>query len=200
MNIFELIHGNYVFKRRVHVLSQHLAKLIPDNASVLDVGCGNGLITHLISWQRPELKSQGIDVLIREKTYIPVTQFDGKTIPYEDASFDVVMFVDVLHHTEEPMILLREAKRVARQAIVLKDHTCNGLLAHTTLRFMDQVGNERYGVVLPYNYLTEDQWFDACDTLGLKISNWTKQLGLYPLPLNWLFERSLHFIAKLTLS
>jgi len=28
------------------------------------------------------------------------------------------MFVDVLHHTHDPMILLREAVRVARKAIV----------------------------------------------------------------------------------
>ena len=32
--------------------------------------------------------------------------------------FDVVMFVDVLHHTDDPMILLRQAYPLARKAIV----------------------------------------------------------------------------------
>jgi hypothetical protein len=39
------------------------------------------------------------------------------------------------------MILLREAARVAREAVVIKDHTKNGLAADATLRFMDRIGN-----------------------------------------------------------
>jgi hypothetical protein len=35
---------------------------------------------------------------------------------------DLIANVDVLHHTTEPMILLREASRVARQVILIKDH------------------------------------------------------------------------------
>jgi hypothetical protein len=41
----------------------------------------------------------------------------------------VVLFVDVLHHSKDPMILLREAVRMVRKAIVIKDHTLAGLLA-----------------------------------------------------------------------
>jgi 2-polyprenyl-3-methyl-5-hydroxy-6-metoxy-1,4-benzoquinol methylase len=43
-----------------------------------------------------------------------------RVLSYTKASFDVVMFVDVLHHTKDPMVLLREARRVARRAIVVK--------------------------------------------------------------------------------
>jgi hypothetical protein len=38
---------------------------------------------------------------------------------------DLIANVDVLHHTTEPMILLREAARVARQVILIKDHPLN---------------------------------------------------------------------------
>ena len=62
------------------------------------------------------------------------------------------MFVDVLHHTEDPMALLGEAVRVARKTIVVKDHTLNGFLAGPTLHFLDRVGNARHDVALPYNY------------------------------------------------
>ena len=44
------------------------------------------------------------------------------------------MFTDVLHHTSEPKVLLREAMRVARETILVKDHTCDGLFAGATLR------------------------------------------------------------------
>ncbi len=200
MSIIEQIHGKYVFNRRVHLLSDHLANLLPQDAKLLDVGCGDGTITHLIEQKRSDIKAQGIDVLVRNQTHIPVTEFDGQVMPYSDSSFDVVMFVDVLHHTEDAMILLREALRVARKAIVIKDHTCDGFLADLTLRFMDKVGNERHGVVLPYNYWSEQQWFNAFDTLGLRIGVWHKKLRLYPTPASWIFDRSLHFIARLDLN
>lgn len=139
---------------------------------------------------------RGIDVLVRPQTAIPVESFDGTHIPAADGSYDVVMFVDVLHHTNDPLVLLREARRVARQSIVLKDHTRNGLLAGLTLRFMDGVGNSRYGVALPYNYWRREQWQTAFRELGLIVEIWQRELGIYPAWANWLFGRSLHFIAR----
>jgi SAM-dependent methyltransferase len=200
MNLIERIHGGYVQERRVRVLSEHLVTLIPQDARVLDVGCGDGLLAHLILQKRPDLDLQGIDVFVRAQTHIPVDGFDGRVIPYADGSFDVVILVDVLHHTEDPMLLLREAARVANTAIVIKDHTRDGLLAGLTLRFLDWVGNARHGVSLPYNYWPQQRWCEAFDTFGLTTGVWKKELGLYPRPANWLFERSLHFIARLDLS
>ena len=197
MSVIDRIHGGYVFRRRVRVLSGLLAKLIPSGTTVLDVGCGDGLIAHLISQQRSDVQVQGIDVLIRPQTHVPVVQFDGQTIPHGDATFDVVMFVDVLHHTEDPMVLLREAARVARRAIVIKDHTCNGFLAGPTLRFMDWVGNARHGVVLPYNYWPEAQWAKAFAELGWRMAAQEKRLNLYPWPASLCFDRALHFAARM---
>jgi SAM-dependent methyltransferase len=201
MSLIKRIHGGYVHKRRVRVLRDHLAALIPQNARVLDVGCGDGLLGHLMLQKRPDLDLRGIDVLVREHTHLPVDWFDGFVIPHADASFDVVMFVvmfiDVLHHTQDPMVLLREAVRVARKAIVIKDHTLNGFMAGLTLRFLDWVGNARHAVALPYNYWPQQRWREAFATLGLTIGVWKKELRLYPSPANWVFGRSLHFIARL---
>lgn len=197
MNPIDRIHGDYVFNRRVRVLSGHLAEAIPKDASVLDVGCGDGAMAMAIASGRPDLKIEGIDVLVREKTHIPVAGFDGSRIPREDNSVDVALFVDVLHHTEDPMVLLREAKRVAQKAIVIKDHTRNGFLAGATLRFMDWVGNARHGVALPYNYWPENRWREAFEELGFEVEMWRSKLGLYPPPAGWAFDRSLHFVARL---
>jgi len=198
MSIVGTVHANLVFGRRVRILADQLASLLPKNATVLDVGCGDGTLDSLILRSRPDLVINGIDVLVRPHTLIPVVPFDGNTIPYPNQAFDVVMFVDVLHHTDDPTVLLREAKRVARQAIVLKDHTKDGVLAGPTLRFMDWVGNRHHGVVLPYNYWTHDQWERALIDLGLSISAWNANVGLYPWPASHVFDRALHFVAKLT--
>jgi SAM-dependent methyltransferase len=199
MRIPELVHNCYGYKRRTRVLSGHLAPIMPKHSRILDVGCGDGLITQLISQQRPDVLLRGIDTLARPHAYIPVERFDGKTIPYENRSFDGVMFVDVLHHTEDPTTLLREAKRVAHRFILIKDHTLEGLFAAQTLRFMDHVGNARHGVALPYNYWPKQRWLDAFDALGLQVGGWNDELGIYPWPASWVFDRSLHFIAELYL-
>lgn len=197
MNLIEQFHTAYVHNRRASVLSDHLAELLPENASVLDVGSGDGLLSYLIMQRRPDLKIKGVDILGRSQTHIPVERFDGSVIPYGTGTFEVIMLVDVLHHTTDPMILLREAVRVARKAVVIKDHRCDGLFDKVTLRLMDQVGNARHGVALPYNYWSQPRWFEAVDAIGLKILTWKTNLGLYPRPARWLFDRSLHFIARL---
>jgi SAM-dependent methyltransferase len=164
---------------------------------VLDVGCGDGRLARLIAEKRPDISIRGIDVLQRNDAVIPIDTFDGKSIPYGEDSFDVVMFVDVLHHASQPMTLLREAVRVARHAIVIKDHLAEGSLAHLTLRVMDWVGNARHGVALPYDYWSLAKWHRVFDKLGLRINSWESNLKLYPLPADLILGRSLHFIALL---
>lgn len=192
-----VLHNTLVANRRVQVLTQWFAELLPPNVRVLDVGCGDGAVSALLQSKRGDIRVQGIDVLPRETTHIPVQMFDGTHFPFEDSSFDVVMFSDVLHHTEDPAILLREARRVASHHVLLKDHYRNGIAAGARLRFMDWVGNARYGVALPYNYWTEQQWHSAWRNIGLQPEKVITRLGLYPIPADWIFGAHLHFIALL---
>lgn len=191
------LHRHAVFRRRVRVLADHLAPLLPANASVLDVGCGDGSIDRLIAERRTDVRIDGIDVRARAEAVIPVREFDGVTIPYADGAVDVVMFVDVLHHTPHARRLLEEAVRVARRAIVLKDHTREGWLAGPTLRLMDWVGNAPHGVERPHHYWREAEWLETFRRLGWVPSVWVRRLGLYPVPVRWWFDRSLHFVARL---
>lgn len=197
MSTVGTIHANLVYGRRIRVLAEHLARVIPGDVSLLDVGCGDGLLTRRICDLRNDVRAEGIDVLVRPETHVAVSKFDGRVIPHPDKSFDAVMFVDALHHTEDPEILLREAARVARRWIVLKDHTKDGFLAGATLRFMDWVGNAHHGVALPYNYWRARQWRECFERLGLKVDRWQARLGLYPFPAALVFGRGLHFIARL---
>jgi SAM-dependent methyltransferase len=197
VSAIERLHGAVVFDRRVAVLADRIAPLLPRGARVLDIGAGDGTLASLLVERRPDLDVTGVDVLVRPETRIPVTQFDGLHAPFEDGAFDAALLVDVVHHADDPHRLLREARRLARQDVVIKDHTADGVLARPTLRFMDRVGNRRHGVALPYGYWTRREWDDALAGAGLRIESWNARLGLYPWPASLAFERSLHFVAAL---
>jgi SAM-dependent methyltransferase len=197
--LLESIHGSCVFPRRVRVLADHLAPLIPEKARVLDVGSGDGRLGRAVATLRPDIEIRGIDVLGRPQPAIPTEIFDGGTIPFPDASFDVLLFIDVLHHTEDPTRLLREGARTARTCILIKDHRADNAFASATLRFMDRAGNARHGVALPYNYWRTRMWRDAFQALGMEIDVWKPHLDLYPAPASWLFDGELHFLARLRL-
>lgn len=190
-------HGRFVHSRRVKVLVEHFVQLIPQGHRVLDVGCGDGLIDRLIMNARPDLEIVGVDVLVRGETLIPVTHFDGRHLPYDDQSFDTVLFCDVLHHTDSVSELLHHAARVARHSVLIKDHLLQGPFASLTLRFMDYVGNAPHGVALPYHYLTPHEWKEHFQQAGLRVRKEIRELGMYPWWANWLFGRSLHFVGLL---
>jgi SAM-dependent methyltransferase len=190
-------HDKLVYGRRIRVLAHHVAKLLPPDARVLDVGSGDGLLARRIMDLRPDLRIEGVDVLARAMTYIPIKLFDGVHLPFADRTFDAVMMVDVLHHAERQQVLLDEMARVAKAAVVIKDHLVRGVFARPTLRFMDWVGNARHGVSLPYSYWTPFEWDTAWAKAGLRPERVFHHLGLYPWPASMMFERGLHFIAKL---
>ena len=188
------LHERLVFHRRAEVLVGHLIEMIPTNAKILDVGCGDGSLAKLLLEERPDISIDGIDVLLRSNFQIPVTKYDGKVIPHPDKSFDAVIFIDVLHHASDPLALLKEARRVARKCIIIKDHNRDGLASGLTLAFMDWIGNAPHGVALTYDYWPALRWRTTFAEVGLRVTDYRNRLGLYPIPASWLFERNLHFI------
>ncbi len=190
-------HEKLVFNRRVRVLVEQIGALLPPDATMLDVGTGDGQIAKMIGEMQSGTNVQGIDIMLRETTHIPVTLFDGTTIPMEDNSIDVVTFVDVLHHTDDPSVLISEAARVARKAVIIKDHLSENKFDHMTLRLMDWVGNAPHGVVLPYNYAPRRDWDRWFADAGLTTDKFITKIPLYPFPANMVFGRKLHFIGRM---
>lgn len=191
------VHDRLVAARRTRVLARHAADLLPADARVLDVGCGDGELARSVMDLRPDVTITGLEVLERATCAIPLELFDGAAIPREDDVVDAVLMVNVLHHTDDPEVLLGEAARVARRAVVLKDHLLEGFLAGPQLRVMDWGSNAPHGIRLPYNYWTLEQWTAAFRRLGLDVVEWREDLDQYAWPLSLLLGRKLHFMARL---
>ena len=193
------VHGKLVHKRRVAVLAERLAAMLPTSTTLLDVGCGDGTIADLISQKVSGLAVTGVEYAPRSSCVIPCTGFDGAHLPFPDKSFDGCMFVDVLHHSRDPLSILRDASRVCRDFILIKDHVAENALDHFTLRLMDWVGNRPHGVVLPYAYLSERQWETLYGDVGLTEQKVDRAIPLYPAPFSFIFGRKLHFVSLLTI-
>jgi SAM-dependent methyltransferase len=187
-----------VLRRREDVLADHIGRLLPRSVrSVLDVGCGDGVIASTLVRSQVQIEVEGAEILERPECAIPCKLFDGVTLPYPDASFDAVMLVDVLHHADDLNALLSEAARVSRKFVIIKDHTYSNRLDYWVLSLMDWVGNRSHGVKLTYGYLRQEQWLQAFHETRLVVSANVKKLGLYPFPFSLLFESGKHFVAAL---
>ncbi len=102
----------------------------------LDIGTGPGHIPVLAAERAPALSITAIDLaeemLARARKRveaaglsdrITVRRGDAKRLPFADGSFDVVFSNTILHHIEEPVRLLAEARRVLKPggALLIRD-------------------------------------------------------------------------------
>ena len=191
------LHNGLVHRRRVRVLVEMLAHELPKGASILDIGCGDGMLAHLLAESRPDIAIEGVEVSVRPGCRIPCRLFTGGKLPFDDSSFDVCLFIDVLHHSDELNPLIQEARRVCRSSILIKDHLSENAIDRHTLQIMDWVGNRPHGVRLPFNYLSKEQWLRVFHEERLKIEKWISDVPLYSFPLSLIVGRGLHFVAVL---
>lgn len=96
----------------------------PAHAHVLDVGCGTGVLTRLLA-NCPNVEAVvGVDPapsLIQEAQRLSATdaritfrEADGRSLPFDNAMFDIVVFDSTLSHVTGPEQALAEACRVLR--------------------------------------------------------------------------------------
>ena len=120
LNISSLSPSKYSLK--YHPLSSHMqiAKMVPHESKVLDIGCGEGLLLPLLVGKG--CKVVGIDILPPEKikegfvAYHNINLETEPHIPYPNETFDVVILADFIEHIRNPQVVLKEAKRVIKPA------------------------------------------------------------------------------------
>lgn len=111
----------YFAEMKVKLLQQFEHNIRQD---ILDVGCGDGATEVYLNKYFPLWQIRGIDVSYKsieeaKKKSIFNCDFglyDGKHIPYENASFDIVFIAGVLHHVDSNLHdpLIKEVVRVLK--------------------------------------------------------------------------------------
>lgn len=190
-NNLKTIHHSLSHNNRVGILATECAEMLSTvvasqkEIKALDIGCGDMQLTELIdhknsitiNWNCIDIFDPPVDS--EDEKWKKYKKFNGQDIPFENDSFDVAMFCDVLHHDQKNAgHLLTEAKRVAKY-ILIKDHFEYGFFSRTTLRAMDWVGNYAYDVAIPKRYYSESLFDDLVKQQGLGIENIKVGINLY---------------------
>lgn len=89
---------------------------LPQTGDALEVGSGDGKILRTLATQRPALHLHGCDIRTWESPDpgIDFRVMNGRDLPFDDASLDVVLVVDVLEHVDDPAHVIAEIFRVLR--------------------------------------------------------------------------------------
>jgi 2-polyprenyl-3-methyl-5-hydroxy-6-metoxy-1,4-benzoquinol methylase len=111
------------FLRRVEDAAASIAP-----GSVLDVGCGEGVVTERLAQRLAAAHVLGVDAddeglraewRARSAPNLDFGSASAYDLEFADGSFDLVCGMEVLEHLEHPHDALAELRRVARRALLL---------------------------------------------------------------------------------
>lgn len=147
----------------VEMIKTHFKK----GERVLDLGCGSGVLGKKIQ-EKFQVRVLGIDIVDERIEKINFQKYNGENIPFPDGFFDTVLISFVLHHTKEPLSLLKEAQRVGKKIIIFED---------LPEQFFDKVRcffhwffwNLFARKFTKFNFFTEREWEKIFSELNLKI-------------------------------
>jgi len=107
-------------------LEELFARAAP--GSVLDVGCGEGVLVHRWARQRPDARFVGID--LQEESIqagwarhtapnLEYRTVEASTLPFGDGEFELASAIEVLEHLPDPQRTLAEMARCARSHLLV---------------------------------------------------------------------------------
>src|SRR5262245_17105294 len=106
-------------RRRLEAWLERSLPAAPAGQRLLDVGCGTG--HHLAALRQRGFEVAGVDgsqvMLDRARRHNPGVDLrcsDVESLPFADASFDLVLSVEVLRYLPKPGAAIREMGRVLR--------------------------------------------------------------------------------------
>lgn len=115
-NIFQKIwHG-----RKIYLAKKNIKNLKFSNC--LDVGCASGFMISQIQKEYPVAKYFGVDIYDKaiqyaQKNY-PEIRFktaSSDKLPFKNNLFDLVLCFETIEHVENPVLTLKEIKRVLKK-------------------------------------------------------------------------------------
>jgi len=114
--------------------SLKLSKIDLGNKKVLEIGSGNGYQLNILKKISKEAKGIDIQNSLYANKITDIIEYDGKAIPFEDSSFDVIFSSNVLEHIKQFESFQDEIKRVLK-----KDGFCIHILPSHSWRIWTSI-------------------------------------------------------------
>jgi SAM-dependent methyltransferase len=106
------------YRGRRRIVQDELARLdVPASARILDAGCGSGrLLDELTAMGEVSGLDHNPDSveIARERGHPDVHQGVVEHLPWDDGTFDLVTCLDVVEHTADDRVSMRELRRVLK--------------------------------------------------------------------------------------
>jgi ubiquinone/menaquinone biosynthesis C-methylase UbiE len=184
-----------VRKETLHTVSLIAPRLAP-GAAVLDVGCGEG---HVLE----ELAARGADTIcgvdivdLRRGRGFPFRLYDGVSLPFSDAGFDLVILSFVLHHVpdDRKRALLAEALRVSRDMVFVVEDTPVTAIDWLLSRRHGEAYRRKIHSAAPYGFLSEGEWRWLFRGMGIEPE--TRRLSRFSRSLTQPYARTAFVLRK----
>ena len=148
-------------------MALEIARVIPPESEVLDVGCGNGFIAHHLSAML-HTDVVGIDLTTSVDAPIDYRRYDGARFPVDEDSIDAVLFCYVLHHAQDVSVVLNETRRVLRDGglVVIYEDIPRSWWDKGLCWFHNQQWRGRTG---PCTFHRESEWGELFESFGFEI-------------------------------
>ena len=130
-NYEKYMSKNLLKRKRIEKFNQRIIDIVKssidkDNYSILDAGCGEGFIDHLIFENFPKVRitgleytSEAIAVARKMNPFVEYIQGDVCNMKLMSDSFDLVICTEVLEHLSNPHMALHELERVSKDKILI---------------------------------------------------------------------------------
>lgn len=153
---------------------------MPENAKILDVGCGSGTLAKF--WKEQRYDVTGLDISDRSleitcSKSIYCVKGDVKKLPFDDNTFDLVYSDGLLEHFVDPKPILEEIFRVSKKYVL-------------TMVPRNTVTNLIHNIILrpPKEYKKEDhEWIKMHKEFSSKVKCEKVGFGKLPLPSHLLY-------------
>ncbi len=137
--------------------------------SVLEVGCGAGIVLNELSKISAATQLVGVDMEDPENhpsdgrpANVQVMKYDGQRLPFDDKSFDLVYATHVLEHVPDERGFLSEISRVSKGLIYLEVPCELHIRSNQdTIQSTLDIGH--------INFYTPDSFLVTLETSGLKV-------------------------------
>lgn len=133
---------------------------------IIDIGAGLGMVDYELMAKGYNVTPVDIMDLSLIETVKPII-YDGQKLPFKKDSFDTALIITVLHHTTDPVAILREAARVAKKVIVVEEVYNSATQKYLTF-LMDSVVNLEF-FDHPHSNKTHHEWLKIFKSLNLKV-------------------------------